>query len=250
MWLALTFALAAPVHGTWVYARQGLDTARMALLEKSRTQSGLTELYVSVEALPLDDPRSPAKMHQLKQAGLRIEALFDGEDPEQWISRVLAFNRAQPDALSRFDGVHYDYEPWIGSGNNSAWVDRAVTMYNRASRALLDSRLVFSVDISGAKLAALSPSERMRLTRAAQRIVLMQYEAPIERVQSRSASVLRSTDKSGATFLIALRVKDFHCETTRALQQVEAAQQATQAYSGWAIYEYEDYASQCLAHSP
>jgi hypothetical protein len=217
----------------------------MRTLAGAATRIGLNELYVSLEALPLDDPSTPAKLLRLKEAGLRIGALIDGEAPDEKIARIVAFNRKQPDPMRRFDGVHYDFEPWIGAGTSTAWVQQAIAMYDQARAALAPSSLGLSVDISGAKLAALSAADQQRLRRAVPRIVIMQYEAPAERVASRSEALMRASPENDASMIIAVRVKDFGCGTLELLNRLESKDRSFPSYAGWAIYDYEDFVSRC-----
>ncbi len=246
MWLALTLVCAAPfAHGTWVYKRGGLDATRLATLTAAPARVGLNEVYVSVEALSLDAPSTPAKLRQLKAAGLRVEALIDGENPERWMARIEAFNQQQADAQSRFDGIHYDFEPWIGTGSSNAWVDKTVAMYARARAALAKSPLGFTVDVSGVKLAALAEPDLQRLQQAVPRLILMQYQTPAERVAPRSETVMRGSADRGAAMLIAVRFKDFACDTVAVVQRLEAAESNNPRYAGWAIYDYEEYDARC-----
>jgi hypothetical protein len=244
--LALTWWCAAPsAHATWVYKRGGLDEKRVRLLIDAHARIGLNELYVSVGALPLDAPETANKIRALKASGMRLEALIDGDAPEQWIGRIVAYNRRQADPSMRFDGVHYDYEPWIGTGASTAWVTLALQRYGRATSALAGSGLPLSVDISGAKLAALPAEQQTALQGSVSRIIVMQYEMPAERVLARSDALLRQPKAPHAALIVALRSADFGCEVPALLQKLDTAYHSVDSYAGWALYEYETYADKC-----
>src|SRR5450755_4271112 len=107
----------APRHGTWVYSQNGrpvleTDPTGQALLAFCH-ENKVTEIYLSLGAAPLKDPGTPALLRSLRQAGLRVEALVDGPNAPQLISGILSYNAKQAEQ-ARFDGVHYDEEPWTG----------------------------------------------------------------------------------------------------------------------------------------
>ena len=223
--LALFFVAS---HGAWFYKPID-DDASLALAKRVQ----LTEVYTSIGALPLTDATTPSRVARWKAAGLRVEALIDAPDVETTVKKIVAFNAAQPPS-KRFDGVHYDHEPWIGTGESMAWVEPLLAKYKVAATLCQANGLSFTADISGAKFAHLTAVQRQALAKAATRLVLMEYETPLERVAKRLSQALADADN--ARFVAALRVKDFGCHTPTMLDGLEKQHASHPRYGGWAIF--------------
>ncbi len=241
--MSAALVMSAPRHGTWVYKIDGrplasVDPDAKELIAVARS-IGLTEVYLSAGAAPLAEPRTPAIVRALKAAGLRVEALLDQANVADAVRGVIAYNRVQQEN-ARFDGVHYDYEPWIKSGDNVAWVPPLIRLYDEGRALATEAHLGFAADISGPKFAHLPLQDRRALRAAASRLVLMHYEAPLERVMRQCDETFRGEPTRGA-LLVAVRVEDFTCRNMATLLVFDASFAGLASYGGWATYSYNAY---------
>jgi hypothetical protein len=214
--------------------------------------NGLSELYLGVGQKVLPDPRLPAFVRGLRDRGLRVEALLsDGASMAQRIADLLAYQPAVA-ASDRFDGVHLDLEPWIGTGEDYGWVPGLIVRYQQAGAALAGSGLSLAADLSGVKAIKVKPADQQALLDAATRIVLMEYEAPVATVVTRVDAFRQGVDLSSASFQVATRVKDFAaadlgyapggaCQNGSVLAGLDAGYAGAKSYAGWATFDYRPY---------
>lgn len=251
MTLALTLLLAAPGqlrHGTWVYRIDGQPMADSGKLLAFAKRQSLTEVYLSLGAAPLGDQRTPALVRELKAAGLKVEALIEGRRSAQLAGQVVEYNRQQsPDA--RFDAVHCDDEPWVNSGESTAWVPVLLKTYRDIRKAIDGSGLSLVADISAAKFARLTAAQRAELLEASPRLVMMAYEASEERIHRQLERWLPKT-LSGEV-LVATRARDFSAEPSRHSPQRPCRNRAVldgldrrlrqhSSYAGWATFSFNE----------
>jgi hypothetical protein len=242
-------------HGTWVYG-VGEKGSKKPLSESDpggakllafATSRHLSEIYLSTgttpsSAAPLADARTPALVSALKGAGLRVEALMGSKDVHKAVRAVLDYN-ARQGPPSRFDGVHYDLEPWIGRGSDTSWVQSLVDTYREAQRTLSGTGLSFAADIASAKFVKLSPGDQKALLDSASRLILMAYEVPIDTVHRQYDAWISGGGPSTGSLMIALRVQDFagSCQNASALSSLDAKYGTARNYAGWATYAYNKY---------
>lgn len=236
-----------PKHGTWVYQLGGraladVDGGVEQLLHFAG-RNGLNEVYLSNGAAPPESPKTPAVLRALKQRGLRVEALLDNPSVQTAVERILTYNQAQP-LEARFDGIHYDYEPWIGTGADERWVPELLVVYQTARDMVKNTGLTLAADISAAKLASLSPANQFALLEAASLLVLMAYEVPETMVQRRGDQWLRERPEAPGTLMLATRVRDFgadRCVHGRVLADLERRFAGAPHYAGWATFSYNEH---------
>jgi hypothetical protein len=220
----------------------------------------ITELYLSVGSNVLFDTSLPNFVAHLKNSGLRVEALTDCRGPSQcqmgtWrtrIEQVKDYNEGHA-ANERFDGVHLDLEPWVGTCPpppkpcDFSWVPDLISYYQDASFALEGSGLAVAADISGVKVISdnVDPADRQALLDAATRLVLMEFGVSVDVINARVNAFRNSVDLSGAFFMIATRVKDFAisngCQNGPVLNQFDVEYAEGLGYAGWATLKYSDY---------
>ncbi len=238
-------------HGTWVYKFGGQPLVEVDAtgekLSAFAKRNRLTEIYLSTGAVPLTEPRTPTLIRTLKTHGLRVEALLSSPDAERAVTEVLEYNRTHP-REARFDGVHYDYEPWINTGLDRRWVPELLSVYRKARSKLQGTTLSFAADISAAKLASLPQEDQTALLEAASVLVLMAYEVPQHLVHRRSDGLLLKGIRSG-TMMIATRVKDFGpdaCANGAVLTDLDTRYASSPQYAGWATFSYNDHLDPAL----
>jgi hypothetical protein len=250
-------------HATWAYGMGEKGQKRplsdddpggtkLIAFAKSRH---LTELYLSTgttpnSAAPLADARTPSLVAALKGAGVRVEALLGSKDVHKAVSAVIAYNARQAPA-SRFDGVHYDLEPWIGRGADTSWVASLVNTYREAGRTLTGSGMTFAADISSAKFIKLPPADQKSLLDSATRLVLMAYEVPLDTVHHQYDTWVAAGVQSTGSLMIAIRVQDFagSCQNASALASFDTKYGSAANYGGWATYSYNKYLDRTICRS-
>jgi hypothetical protein len=250
-------------HATWVYGMgekgskkplSDVDPGGAKLLAFVKERH-LTEVYLSTgttpnSAAPLADPRTPSLVQALRQAGLRVEALLGSKDVHKAVSAVLEYNARQAPG-SRFDGVHYDLEPWIGRGADQSWVPSLVNTYREAQRTLSGSGMTFAADIASVKFIKLPPADQKSLLDSASRLVLMAYEVPLDTVHRQYDTWIASGVVSTGSLMIAIRVQDFagNCQNAAALSSLDAKYGSAKNYGGWATYAYNKYLDPAICTS-
>jgi hypothetical protein len=236
----------SPRHGTWVYSQNGrslleTDPTGQALLAFCR-ENKVTEIYLSVGAAPLKDPGTPALLRSLKQAGLRVEALVDGPTAWQLVPGILSYNAKQVES-ARFDGVHYDEEPWTGKGDDNSWVGPLLEHWQSVRALLSGTGMSLSTDISAVKFAHLSPEAQDKLVGAVSTLVLMAYEAPEPTLERRFEAWLDRKGRAPGNVMVATRLKDFGDASRHAaaLSARDARYVGRNGYAGWATFSYNEY---------
>jgi hypothetical protein len=268
-------ANAQPRHGMWVYGvvpRSPLSrcTPTTSLLEEDpnaeklldfSTSNPITEVYLSLgmAGAALSDFRFPNFVRQLKSGpnALKVEALVGCMGVEEcggntWrmrIGQVLAYND-RPDPLERFDGLHLDLEPWVGTGTDDySWVDNLIGYYEYASSAIAGSGLTLAADMSGTKVinSAVTSEQRQALLNLATRMVLMEDEVQSEELVHEHVDRFRnSVDLSTAFFGVGTRVQDFgaastsQCQNGAVLKGFDDSYTPVAGYSGWSTFKYSD----------
>jgi hypothetical protein len=267
-------------HGMWVYGVAGragetcsltrslLDDDPQAMdLVRFCEGNQITELYLALgpRAIALSDPRLPNFIAALKRSGRRVEATVgctrDDCRTGPWrtrIEQVKAYND-RPETNERFDGIHLDLEPWVGTCPpppqkcDYSWVPDLIRYYQDASSALEGTGLTLAADISGVKVISdrIQPQERQALLDAATRLVLMEYEEySVDVIHARVNTFIKAVDLSRFSFMIATRVQDFGfskdcqanpcCRNGAVLRQFDELYAPTLGYAGWATYKYSD----------
>jgi hypothetical protein len=246
--LLLLFAAlgGSPRHGTWVYSQKGrsvveTDPTGQALLAFCH-ENKVTEIYLSLGAAPLKDPGTPALLRSLKQAGLRVEALVDGPTAWQLVPGVVSYNAKQAEQ-ARFDGVHYDEEPWTGMGDDNSWVGPLLEHWQAVRGSLTGTGMSLSADISAVKFAHLSPEAQDKLVGAVSTLVLMAYEAPEPALERRFEAWLDRKGRAPGNVMVATRLKDFGDASRHAtvLSARDARYAGRDGYAGWATFSYNEY---------
>jgi hypothetical protein len=256
-------AAGASRHATWVYGmgekgqKHPLSDddpggSKLIAFAKSRH---LTEIYLSTgttpnSAAPLTDSRTSSLLALIKAEGIRVEALLGSKDVHKAVGAVLAYNSRHAPA-SRFDGVHYDLEPWIGRGADTSWVPSLVNTYREAGRTLSGSGMTFAADISSAKFIKLSGADQKALLDSATRLVLMAYEVPLDTVHHQYDTWVAAGVQSTGSLMIAIRVQDFagSCQNASALASLDAKFGSAANYGGWATYSYNKYLDAAICKS-
>jgi hypothetical protein len=244
--LLLAALSGSPRHGTWVYSQNGrslleTDPTGQALLAFCRDNQ-VTEIYLSLGAVHLSDSGTPALLRTLKQAGLRVEALVDGPNALQAIPGIVSYNAKQVES-ARFDGVHYDEEPWQGMGDDNSWVGPLLEHYQSVRGLLKGTGMGLSADISAVKFAHLSPEAQDQLVGAVTTLVLMAYEAPEPALERRFETWLDRKGRAPGNVMVATRLKDFGGARHHAavLSARDARYVGRDGYAGWATFCYNDY---------
>jgi hypothetical protein len=250
-------------HATWVYGvgekgskkpLSDADPGGAKLLAFTEARH-LNEIYLSTgttpnSAAPLADARTPALVQALKGKGARVEALLGSKDVHKAVSAVLEYNARQAPA-ARFDGVHYDLEPWISRGADQSWVPSLVNTYKEAQRTLAGSGMTFAADIASAKFIKLGPADQKALLDSASRLVLMAYEVPLDTVHRQYDTWIAAGVASTGSLMIAIRVQDFagNCQNAAALSSLDAKYGHAANYGGWATYAYNKYLDPAICTS-
>ncbi len=261
--------------GIWVYGVAGraagkcplttslLDDDPLAIdLVHFCAGNQITELYLALgpRAIALSDPRLPNFIAALKGSGRRVEATVgctrvDDCRTGTWrtrIEQVKAYND-RPETNERFDGIHLDLEPWIGTCPppprkcDFSWVPDLIGYYRDASSALEGTGLTLAADISGVKVISdrIEPADRQALLDTATRLVLMEYEEhSADAIHQRVNTFIGAVDLSRSSFMIATRVQDFgssnDCQNGTVLRQFDELYAPTMGYAGWVTYKYSD----------
>jgi hypothetical protein len=238
----------------WVWStksRLGEPTGTETLLGSCR-RAGLNEVYLSVGAGALDDPRLPALMGALHGAHLRVEALM-GE--AAWyrpgnraamfatIEAVAAYDRRNPGAS--FDGIHLDVEPHQlpENRNNHQFVPVLAEALAEASALAATHHLTSSADLPRFALDEAGPA----FARAVERPFVMLYQlrdrSPAWLMKA-SGSVVDHTfqgldARQAGRIVIGLRVEDYPTDLEAMVGALDLEQRAR--YGGWAIHDEAKY---------
>ncbi len=206
----------------------------------------MNELYLSAPAAVLADPDLAPFIALMNGNGIAVEALMGQAawgaaagraDMLAEIAAVISFNTAHAPS-ERFASIHLDVEPWIGTGTDSSWVSPLIESYGAARAALAGTSLFLSVDLAGSKADDFSLSERQALSEAADKTVLMQYEAPLADVLSRTLRFLTGVafaDGHGA--MVAIRTVDFSSSPDQTLVAIDQSNAARAGYLGSALFQ-------------
>lgn len=240
---ALLLAATPARHGTWVYPLNNLplpDNTPSGKVINTAVNYRLTELYVSLRALPPEDSRTAAYITALKNAGLRVEALLSDPNVEPAVQRVLTYNASQPPS-AQFDGIHYDYEPWIGTGNDTSWVVPLLDVYRRAKAMLVNTNMSMSGDISAVKYDMLTSAQRLDLLLAATRLTMMAYEMTMDKILQRADAWMTPLACTQGDIVIAIRTADFgsaRCTLCNIFTDFEARYETAPQFAGTAIFSF------------
>lgn len=243
------------VRGMWVWGtktRLGKPNGTSSLLE-SCASAHVNEVYLSVNGGVLDDPRMPALMTQLRDAGIRVEALMGdapwyqpAERPKMaaLIDSVGAFNKRNH---AGFGSIHLDIEPHQ-------------LPENRVSHAFLVP-LADTLREARAQAAALGMATSADLPRFAfeeegalfgqvvARPFVMLYE-----LRDRRAPWLVTTSRGvieqgyagisaevRGRMVIGLRVEDYPADLDSMAVALDVAHDQHARYGGWAIHDEAKY---------
>lgn len=243
------------VRGMWVWGtktRLGKPSGVSSLLE-SCASAHVNEVYLSVNGGVLDEPRLPALMTQLRDAGIRVEALMGdapwyqpSERPKMTalIDAVGAFNQRNPGG---FGGIHLDIEPHQ-------------LPENRVSHAFL-APLADTLREARAQAAALGMTTSADLPRFAfeeegalfgqvvARPFVMLYELRDRRspwLVTTSRGIIDqgyagiSADVRGR-MVVGLRVEDYPADLDSMFVALDGAHGQHARYGGWAIHDEAKY---------
>ncbi len=263
-------------HGMWVYGVAARAAGKCPPLTTSLLdddpeaidlvgfceRNQIAELYLALgpRAIALSDSRLPNFIAGLKGSGRHVEAIVgctrvDDCRTGTWrtrIEQVKAYND-RSETNERFDGIHLDLEPWIGTCPppprkcDFSWVPDLIGYYRDASAALEGTGLTLAADISGVKVISdrIEPADRQALLDAATRLVLMEYEErSVGTIHERVNTFIKAVDLSRASFMVATRVQDFglnnDCQNGTVLRQFDELYGPTLGYAGWVTYKYSD----------
>ncbi len=246
---AATSSVVAPVthsKGLWLYSPDSLigDRTQVNALISLMLEQGMNELYLSTNFALLDDAALPGFILRMSNNGFAVEALIGKTewgtqsgraDMLSQISRLLAYNATQTYS-QRFKNLHLDIEPWVGSGSNTSWVTPLLQSFAAATKALLGTSLQLTIDLAGSKVANLPLAERQSFFSAANKVVLMEYEASLADATSRAERFVNGLGGGGA-MVVAVRAEDFS-EPYQTAASFDGCFAGDERYAGWAIYDY------------
>lgn len=252
-------------HGVWVYGASvwiGTQQGRDKFMQFVR-EFGINDVYLSTENdTLLARTELPPFLSRLYDNGVRAEALLSEnswsesdaghERMRRKIQNVVCYNGQAAEtvrcdgsnranvAAERFRGVHLDIEPWVGTGNDLTWVEPLTETYRAASSELSGTAMTLVADVSGAKIQLATEEQRQAMLDSVTRLVLLQYEAPIDDVQRRTDTFLNGLSSIGPTrgVIVAVRAQDFP-EVQAITSDIETYFADSAAYRGWAIFDYD-----------
>jgi hypothetical protein len=210
-------------------------------------------VYLSVNGGVLDDPRLPALMAQLRDAGIRVEALMGEAD---WYLRERrAPMKARIDAVGAFNGrsaagfaaIHLDVEPHqlLENRTSHAFLVPLADMLREARMQAAALGMATSAD-----LPRFAFEEQGALfAQAVVRPFVMLYELRDRRspwLVAASRGVLEQSyaglpESVRGRVVIGLRVEDYPSDLDSMFVALDRAHDADPRYGGWAIHDEAKY---------
>jgi hypothetical protein len=239
---------ATRANGLWIYSPGAWigNTTQVNALISLMLKQGVSQVYLSTNFALLESADLPGFIQRMSNNGFLVEALIGKAewgtqsgraDMLSQIARVLAYNTAQTYA-QRFKSLHLDVEPWIGTNTDTSWVTPLTNSYIVAKAALAGTGVYLSVDLCGSKVATLPLTQRKALFAAADKLVLMQYEASFTDALSRTERFMSGLTGVGS-IVAAVRAEDFP-QPYQAVASINATLSPNKLYAGWALYNYDE----------
>jgi hypothetical protein len=241
-----TASAPSAARGFWAYSAASwiADTDQVSALLSLLHDNAMTELYLSTPPTLLADANLASFIALMSDNGIAVEALI-GEaawgtdtgraDMLAQIAGIVVFNAAYAPA-QRFTSIHLDVEPWIGTGDDSSWVAPLIESYQQARAGLAHTSLLLSVDFAGSKAANLSDVDRQAVVEAVDKTVLMQYEAALPDVLSRTQRFMTGVSFDGHSAMVAIRTADFSSDPDQTLTAIDQSNLGP-SYAGAALFQ-------------
>lgn len=247
--------LPGPARGMWVWGtrtRLAEPNGAQALLS-SAASARLNEVYLSVNGGVLDDPKLPALLEQLRDAGLRVEALMGEADwyqPDrraQMLARIDAVGGFNRRSTVRFAAIHLDVEPHQLPENRTSHAF-LVPLAEALSEARMRAAALGMA--TSADLPRFAFEEEGALFgRAVARPFVMLYELRDRRspwLVGASRSVIDQSyaglpaDVRGQ-LVVGLRVEDYPSDLDSMAAALDTAHAGDPRYGGWAVHDEAKY---------
>jgi hypothetical protein len=238
---ARSFGIWVYSPATWIDSKSKVDAFVTTLLSQ-----GINEVYLSTNFALLESSALPAFLLHLSNHGIAVEALIGKSvwgtpaghaDMLSQLDRITRYNATQPSA-QRYRAIHLDVEPWIGTGTSTAWVAPLISSYQTAHAHLAGKGVALTVDMAGSKAANLPLAQRQAITDATDKVALMQYQALLPAVLSRSERFLNGLHSmSTRKVVMAIRAVDFTSPYTT-VDAIDRSLLQFAGYRGWALFDY------------